>query len=129
MSQKDNSYIKLLEYAKSKLDIGVTLQEGIYFLRKNTIIAKHVNNPDDEVLKKVFFQVFDKSIYSSNYQNEKEKPHYFMNVEAYFKYLEHEELEEARVSAKQARTYAIIAIFISAFFGLISFILGVIQAF
>ncbi|UII32191.1 hypothetical protein LVD17_00030 [Fulvivirga ulvae] len=96
---KEDIYIRLLKEAKSDLDNNVTMTRD-EFRRK--LEDKNIRVPEYDTYCSIYRNTSTNSIPC------------FMNIEAYFKLLEYEELQEARKSSRQAKVIAIFSILLTA---------------
>ncbi len=111
MARSDDFYITTLKYGRSALSKSVDVN---YNEVRNHVKSIHPNI-EDKAFAKIFWSAFERlqyfeGDYAEMIQNN--TPH-ALNIEAYFHLLEHEELEEARTSSKNALLVATIAIGIS----------------
>lgn len=117
--KKDDLYIAILKYGKEHLGENVTPEGLIKHLKEN----KYDFNADGNDFKRLYLDVFSlREGRGFGY----DRPS-IMKMEAYFRLLEHEELQDARESSKEARKYAVIAIWISIFAMIISITISIIQ--
>ena len=116
MAKKDNLYIDVLKFGKLKIQEGTKFKElkdhlkGIGYEYKTEENEKH--------WQRLFYDTFSglEGTTSARLDSESgEETLSFMEMDAYFRLLEHEELKNARNSSLLATIFAIIAIGLSIF--------------
>jgi len=105
----EDLYIELLRYGKKHLVDGVTMPDTLAHLRELQPESLLVQNPGD-FINAAFSSAFN-PIASTG--GELDSRRYLLNMEGYFNLLEHDELQEARKSSRNALWVAIGAIVIS----------------
>jgi len=104
---KDDFYVNVLRWAKEKGSEGFLLSDmdkELSLTEKQSNLIDYTANTDTSV-----------------FINPETRTSIFkLSFEGYFKLLEYDELQEARESARQARFYAISAIFLSAISSLLN---------
>jgi hypothetical protein len=98
---KENLYLKILEFGANSIGNPITKEDLFEFLnvdisRKNSISL-------------IVHNIFDKAFEQADYSPAK----YNISLNAYFQYLEHIRLEEARKDSKKAIGISVSAIIIS----------------
>jgi len=117
--KQDDLYIAILKYGKEHIGENVTPGDIKKYFKENNY---EIDVPSG-AFQRLFFDVFS----DPKGRGFNDNLPCIMNMEAYFRLLEHEELKEARQSSKEARKYAIIAICISIIAMVISIIFSIIQ--
>ena len=113
MTKNDDFYITTLKYGRNALPNS----KGVNHNEVRDHVKRIHPNINDEVFLRMFFSEFQalQDMGKGHVHHiENDTPH-VLNIEAYFRLLEHEELEEARTSSKRALFVATGAIAISIF--------------
>jgi hypothetical protein len=106
MNKKD-IYIEALEYGKAHLLDGVNHKD---FREHMVSLGYDLDDKNSQLhLNDIFKKIFGSSVGGDHHRIDK----YHMNMDAYFSYIEHQELVEARASANKATIIAIGAIILS----------------
>ena len=104
-STPEDIYIALFRYGKKHIHDGVTLKDAFEHLRALEIDSEFLKS--EEAFCNTFGRTFQKDAGTG-------KDKEFLNLDAYFKLLEYDELHQARASATQAKWIAIGAIVVAA---------------
>jgi len=113
VSNKDNLYIAMLKYGRTKLDAGVSYDEMSVYLKEKGYSTSGMNI----FFNDSFCRLNDvNKVYDDYGASEK----CFLRAEGYFNLLEYEELNEARASSRKATRIALAAIVLSIATALIS---------
>jgi hypothetical protein len=110
---KNNLFIRAIKYVDKNPGLEwneITGKDGLNLTQEENEILLNANKKVD----KLFIRQ----------KNDKGTPGHHLSVNSTFQLLEYEELKEARKSAKQARTYAFIAIGISVILAIVQMIIS-----
>ncbi|MBT6049643.1 MAG: hypothetical protein HOG49_22820 [Candidatus Scalindua sp.] len=109
--KKDDLYIAILKHGYDKIREGVTYND----VRKHLMGLGHDVGPEPKEGASLCFRLFQENFSDPMGQGRgvTVETTCFINMDAYFRYLEYIELKEARSSSKTATYFAIIAITIS----------------
>lgn len=118
MAKKDDFYITTLKYGRDAL----AKSEDVTYDKVKSHVKEIHPNINDAAFLRMFFSEFDalKDSGSSNLHHIQQNTPHVLNIEAYFRLLEHTELQEARASSRQALQRSTWAIVISAFLAVAS---------
>jgi len=114
----EDLYIELLRYGKVHLADGVTIADTLAHLRKLQPGSRLVESTN--TFNNTFIHLFDPVVTTDRYA---------LNIEGYFNLLQHDELQEARKSSRNALWVAIGAIVISGTLAAVSVYLQLSSAF
>lgn len=119
--QKDDLYIAILKHGRDTLDTGITPKVLAERLEKDGYNL----NPDRNFYTRLFRDAFE---FDEDIRYDPDRLGR-LKMESYFRLLEHEELNEARQSSRDAQKKAVIAIWISILAMVITIIFSILQFF
>ncbi len=120
-NEEKDIYIEAIKLGKDRLQ--KKLKTSTYDLDEH-LKSKGFHVPDGEFLNGIFLDVF-----GTQFMRNRSLPNEpsYLNSDAYFKWLDYEELKQARKSSAEAKKMAIWAICISGIFAFISIVLTITQ--
>jgi hypothetical protein len=118
--KQENIYLDALEYGEKQLikKKSITRQELQTYLESKGY--KFTTKEERRLLSSLSREAF-----FINYDIDPSNRRYYLNIEGYFKLLEHRQLNDARKSSREAKRFAIIAIIISILTLIASIILSI----